>query len=91
MGDCQQLRELLKQNERLTKARSSFGHRATLLHYWAANGVEIRRQKIPLNAVEMAKMLIAAGADVNARANCYAANSIRWRCWSPARTRPKRM
>ena len=47
------------------------GHGATLLHYVSANGVEGYRQKTPPNVVEITKLLLAAGADVNAKAHCY--------------------
>jgi hypothetical protein len=46
-------------------------HGATLLHYLAANGVEGYRQRSPANAVEMATMLLKAGADANALARMY--------------------
>jgi len=46
-------------------------HGATLLHYVAANGVEGYRQRSPGNAVDVATMLLDAGADVNALAQMY--------------------
>ena len=46
-------------------------HRSTLLHYLAANGVEGYRQTTPSNAVEVARMLLEAGADVDALADLY--------------------
>ena len=46
-------------------------HRATLLHYIAANGVEGYRQKTPPNAVDVAKRLLSAGAEVDALADMY--------------------
>src|SRR5437660_1546362 len=46
-------------------------HRATLLHYIAANGVEGYRQKTPKNAVDVAKMLLNAGAEADALAGMY--------------------
>ena len=46
-------------------------HRATLLHYVAANGVEGYRQRTPANAVDVAKMLLHAGAEVDALADMY--------------------
>jgi ankyrin repeat protein len=42
-----------------------------LLHYIGANGVEGDRQKTPPNAVEVAKILLNAGADVDALADLY--------------------
>ena len=46
-------------------------HRATLLHYVAANGVEGYRQKTPGNAVAIATTLLKAGAEVDALADMY--------------------
>jgi hypothetical protein len=51
--------------------RSSRRHRATLLHYVAANGVEEARQRTPANAVEVATLLLESGADANALADMY--------------------
>jgi ankyrin repeat protein len=48
-------------------------HRATLLHYVAANGVEAYRQKTPANAVEIARTLLEAGAEPDALADMYGA------------------
>jgi ankyrin repeat protein len=46
-------------------------HRATLLHYVAANGVESHRQRTPANAPDVARTLLAAGAEVDALADFY--------------------
>jgi ankyrin repeat protein len=46
-------------------------HRATLLHYVAANGVETFRQRTPRNAVDVARFLLHAGAEVDALADMY--------------------
>ncbi len=70
-GHLTSLRRMFAANPALTRASSSYGHRATLLHYVAANAVEIRRQQIPANAVDVAQVLIGAGADVNAKAWMY--------------------
>ncbi len=70
-GDLKKLAALLHKNPKLIHARSTRQHRATLLHYIAANGVEGYRQKTPPNSVEIAKLLLAAGADVNATAEIY--------------------
>ncbi|RPJ51291.1 MAG: ankyrin repeat domain-containing protein, partial [Acidobacteria bacterium] len=43
----------------------------TLLHYLGANGVEGYRQKTPQNAVEIATLLLEAGAEVDALAGMY--------------------
>jgi ankyrin repeat protein len=70
-GDLSALRLLLDQNPDLVRARSARAHRATLLHYTAANGVEDFRQRTPTNAVAIARALLEAGADVDAIANTY--------------------
>jgi len=68
-GDAGKLKALL--NPELVGARSSRPHRATLLHYIAANGVEDERQKTPANAVEIATVLLRAGSEVDATAFMY--------------------
>jgi hypothetical protein len=70
-GDVEKLRGLLVGDPSLPHRRSSFGHRATLLHYVGSNGVETYRQKVPLNLAEITRLLVEAGADVNATANMY--------------------
>jgi len=70
-GNIPQLAEQLSLNRGLINQASQYGHRATLLHYIGANGVESYRQITPLNAVDVAQALIKAGADVNAQAKMY--------------------
>jgi ankyrin repeat protein len=70
-GDTDALKSLLRENPELVRAHSSREHHATLLHYVAANGVEDNRQKSPENAVEVAKILLNAGAEVDALADMY--------------------
>lgn len=70
-GDIDALQRLLREHPELARARSSRGHGCTLLHYVSANGVEGYRQKTPPNIVAITKMLLEAGADVNATAACY--------------------
>src|SRR5438045_4131677 len=65
-GDTTTLRQMLQQDPELVQAHSTRKHHATLLHYIAANGVEGARQKTPQNAVEVAKILLDAGAAVDA-------------------------
>ncbi len=74
-GDVEKLRVLLDSHPTLIHRRSSFGHRSTLLHYVGSNGVETYRQRVPLNLAEIARLLIQAGADVNAVANMYGGGS----------------
>jgi hypothetical protein len=77
-GDLAALEDALRRDPDLIRARSSrvccFDppvHRATLLHYVAANGVEAYRQKTPPNAVEIARALLLAGAEPDALADMY--------------------
>ncbi len=70
-GDLAALKSLLRENPELVGVRSARAHRATLLHYIAANGVEDHRQKTPANAVEIAKTLLEHGAGVDAPADMY--------------------
>ena len=65
------LQELLREHPGLIRARSTREHRATLLHYVSANGVEGYRQKSPPNAARITELLLAAGADVEAEADVY--------------------
>jgi ankyrin repeat protein len=77
-GDEPALAALLQAHPTLVSARSSRvtsqqqpRHRATLLHYLAANGVENYRQVSPPNAPAIARLLLRAGADPNALASMY--------------------
>ncbi len=70
-GDTGLLRSALRDDPDLAHARSTRRHHATLLHYVAANGVENVRQKTPPNAVEVAIVLLDAGAEVDALADAY--------------------
>ena len=65
-GDTENLERLLREHPRLAGERSEAEHRATLLHYVAANGVEPELQKVPAQALEITDLLIAAGADPDA-------------------------
>ncbi|HKR08202.1 MAG TPA: ankyrin repeat domain-containing protein [Gemmatimonadaceae bacterium] len=70
-GDVNTLKQMIRDDPELVQARSARFHRATLLHYIAANGVENVRQKTPPNAVEVARLLLDAGADPDALAMMY--------------------
>src|SRR5437879_13725418 len=77
-GDLAALQDALRRAPRLVRARSNrvccFDppvHRATLLHYVAANRVEAYRPKTPPNAVEVAHTLRQAGAEPDALADMY--------------------
>jgi len=70
-GRIGDLNVLLTDQPDLPGRRSAYGHRATLLHYTAANGVEIRRQVVPANAAEIVVALLNAGADRSAKLHAY--------------------
>jgi len=70
-GDRAALERVLADDPALVQARSARSHHATLLHYLAANGVEGYRQRTPANAVEIARLLLDAGADPDALADMY--------------------
>jgi ankyrin repeat protein len=77
-GDAATLDRMLREWPELVRARSTVVtdhdppvHGATLLHYVAANGVEGYRQKSPKNAVEVATILLEAGAEADALAGMY--------------------
>jgi hypothetical protein len=68
-GDEAELRALLRAHPGLVRARSSDPQQATLLHYVAANGVDPQRS--PANAPAIARILLEAGAEVDALAPIY--------------------
>lgn len=74
-GDAATLRKLLAADPGLARARSTREHGSTLLQYVSANGVEDFRQKTPRNIVEVARILLDAGADVNAESAAYGGGS----------------
>jgi ankyrin repeat protein len=74
-GDAPTLKQLLRENPGLVRQRSTREHRATLLHYCSANGVEGYRQKTPKNIVEITGILLEAGAEVDAVADIYGGDS----------------
>jgi hypothetical protein len=74
-GDVETLRNLLRENPELVRTLSTREHRSTLLHYVSANGIQAFRQKTPKNIVEIAKLLLDAGADVNAESEAYGGRS----------------
>ena len=70
-GDIAALSAMLRKNPELVRARSARDHRATLLHYTAANGHEGYRQTTPKNAVDVARLLLEAGSEPDALAHMY--------------------
>jgi Ankyrin repeats (3 copies) len=74
-GDIAKLRALLRAHPELIRERSTRAHEAPLLHYIAANGVEDYRQISPNNIVEVAKVLLDAGAEVDGESEAYGGGS----------------
>jgi len=74
-GDMPTLKRLLEETPGLAQQRSTREHRATLLHYTSANGVEGYRQKTPKNIVQIADLLLKSGAAVDAEADVYGGGS----------------
>jgi hypothetical protein len=74
-GDLQKLRVMLQEHPELVHERSTRAHHAPLLHYIAANGVEDYRQVSPKNAAEVARVLLEAGAEVDAATDVYGGGS----------------
>lgn len=70
-GKAVKLRALVQAHPELVFQRAESFHDATLLHYIAANGVEEKWQKTPPNAVEIAEILLEAGAEPDATAQIY--------------------
>ena len=70
-GKIPRLKQLLRRNPELTRARSTRNHHSMLLHYVGANGVEYYRQRTPKNAVKVAELLLEAGAEIDAMADMY--------------------
>jgi hypothetical protein len=70
-GEARTLEKLIRHDPDLVRARSTRKHRSMLLHYLGANGVEGHRQRTPKNAVQIAEMLLHAGAEADAVADMY--------------------
>lgn len=75
-GDLAALREELGRDPSLVHARSPSEHRAMLVHYLAANGVEDHLQRSPPNAAEVAQVLLESGADPNATCDAYGGSNV---------------
>lgn len=74
-GEMEVLRALLHKHPSLPRERSGREHHSTLLHYVSANGIEDFRQRTPPNIVEIARLLLEAGADVNVESDAYRGRS----------------
>ncbi|MGB5554127.1 MAG: hypothetical protein WBM83_05655 [Flavobacteriaceae bacterium] len=70
-GDLEQVKSTLSENKDLVNIKSNYGHRATLLHYAASNGVELWRQKVPMNLPVILKYLSDQGINKKAKMKVY--------------------
>lgn len=70
-GNFQELQTHLQSYPTLLNSNSQYGHKATLLHYTAINGVELWRQQVPLNLPEMTAYLLQMGASKWTLMNVY--------------------
>jgi hypothetical protein len=71
-GDAAGLRAELAAEPRLVRARSEARHRASLLHYVSANGIEEELQSPVPNGDAIAAILLSAGAEVDAQLSATA-------------------
>jgi len=62
-GDIEYLRHAISKDATLLHRRSQYPHRATLFHYLGSNGVELYRQIVPLNIVDVMSFMLDSGAD----------------------------
>lgn len=74
-GDIDALRAMLDAHHELIRQRSTRSHRSTLLHYVSANGVENYRQKTPPNILDITRLLLDRGAEVDATSEAYGGGS----------------
>lgn len=70
-GDFETVKKNVSEKTGLVNAKSNYGHKATLLHYAASNGVELWRQKVPMNLPEIVRYLIERGANKKAKMKVY--------------------
>lgn len=76
-GDLPLLQQQITARPDLPRARSRYGHGATLLHYAGTNGVESYRQVVPLNLADIVDFLILSGSDPSCSANIYGGSTPR--------------
>ena len=70
-GSLNLLKLRLEANPSLVFYQSQYGHKATLLHYTASNGIELWRQQVPQNLADITKLLLDFGADRDAKMSVY--------------------
>jgi len=65
-GEIDKLKQLIQKEPKILKLTSPFGHKSSLIHYLAANGIETWRQIVPKNAPDLLKLLLDLGANPDA-------------------------
>lgn len=70
-GNFQELQALITTYPSILTASSQYGHKATILHYTASNGVELWRQQVPVNLPKMTAYLIHMGVSKWTLMNVY--------------------
>jgi hypothetical protein len=70
-GRISEVQEELAKNSDLINQKSTYGHKASLLHYTVSNGVELWRQQVPANLPEIVDFLIRSGANTKAKMLVY--------------------
>jgi hypothetical protein len=76
-GDVASMQQLLNKHPTLINQSSDFGHGANLIQYLAANGIEIWRQYISIDVINMLELLIENGADPDFTNNIYGGSNLR--------------
>ena len=70
-GNLNELKSIIEANPNILTTSSQHGHKATLLHYTASNGVELWRQQVPLNLPEITAYLLHMGISKWPLMNAY--------------------
>ncbi len=76
-GNILRLDKQIRAHPEIVRMKSQFGHKAGLIHYIAANGVEIWRQIVSSNAPEVLELLLFSGADPDQKNNIYGGSGLR--------------
>lgn len=74
-GNLALLTSMLDAHPELVRQRSTRSHRSILLHYVSANGVENYRQITPPNILDITRLLLERGSEVDAESNAYGGGS----------------
>lgn len=75
-GQLPELQTSLEEHPEILQQHSPFWHSAGLIHYVASNGIEIWRQCVPENLLDITSMLIDHGADPQMPNNIYGGSNL---------------